>query len=185
MLSLLCPSPVKSDASLLHALHLSWVLSPAQGQMPSCMNKHSTPSILYEPDTTPSTKKRWLKVSRVPNTRSCSHENQRTLTSPLWESGQTSEKQDITWRSFGPVSLEVSACTTFSNSSLQDFLHLSLEAAGASHCQTGPRSSAALLQDLSCWRTGRAHTNKGFASKSAGLDTKLWQLYSWTEPVPT
>lgn len=54
-----------------------------------------------------------------------------------------------------------------------------------SHWQTEPRSSAALLQDLSCWTTSRAHKNKGFASKSTGLDTKLCQPDSRTEPVPT
>lgn len=56
---------------------------------------------------------------------------------------------------------------------------------GTSPCQRGRRSSAAPLQDLSCRMTDRAHPDKGFASKSAGLDTKLCQLYSGTEPLPT
>ena len=140
--------------------------------MPSYVNKHST---LYEPDAMQIRKKRRQKVFRVPNTRSCSHENQRTHISSVGVRSdyETSKKQDITGRSFSPISPEVSRSAMFCNSSLWDFLHLSLEAASTSHCQTGPRTSAALLQDLSCWTTDRAHMNKGFASKSTGLDTKF------------
>ena len=89
MFSLLGPCPAKSDASLLCAVHVSWALSSAQRQMPSYVKKHSTPPTPHEPDAVPRRKKRRQKVSRVPDTRSRSHENQRTLLSPLLESGQT------------------------------------------------------------------------------------------------
>lgn len=60
-----------------------------QGQVPSHVNKRSTPATLYELGTMQSSKKRRQKGNlQSARHQTCCHENQRTLTSPLWQSDQ-------------------------------------------------------------------------------------------------
>lgn len=148
----------------------------ARGQVPSYMNKHRSSSTVHEADAVQSRKKR-QNVSDRP-TPDPALTKTRGLTSAPQESDQTtqlvrSKRSPECLSAPSPHVLSTSAAVC--NSSLWDFLHLSLEAAAIGHCQTGP-----LLQDLSCCPTDRAHTDEGFDSRSAGLDSKLCQLYSWT-----